>query len=172
MVLVIALAVVLLVLVGVLVANHNNGSSHPPASTTTTSSSTTSTSSSTSTSTSSTSSSTSTTSSTTSTTSTTVAAAGNRAPTPGEQAAIEAAAQAQYPQYQVILIRIADSDQTWAALQYQPVTAGAEQAFSEVRHLEGGQWVSVGSGTAQVDCTPGVPASVQADFASVLGSCS
>jgi len=114
---------------------------------------------------------TTTSSSTTSTTSTTLPAGGTRPPTVAQQLAIDAAAQAQWPNYQVAEIDIADSDPTWAALLYQPDNPETGQAFREVRHLSGGTWVSVSFGTAQVACVPAVPASVQADFAAILGSC-
>jgi hypothetical protein len=94
----------------------------------------------------------------------------NRPPTSSEQAAIVAAAQQDHPGFEVRLIRIADSDPSWAALQYQPHSGQAE-GFSEIRHQIGAAWQSISYGTAQVDCGSNVPANVQADFADVLGSC-
>jgi len=82
-----------------------------------------------------------------------------------------AAAEQDHPGFRITLIRIADSDNSWAALRYQPQNP-QDQGFSEVRHLEGTRWVGVSSGTAQVDCGPDVPPNVQADFADVLGACS
>jgi hypothetical protein len=81
-----------------------------------------------------------------------------------------AAAAQDHPGFRVTLIRIADSDNTWAALRYQPQDPQA-QGFSEVRHDDGTRWTSVSYGTAQVDCGTDVPPNVQADFADVLGSC-
>ena len=101
---------------------------------------------------------------------TTVAqAAGNRPPTGAEQKQILADVGDSHPGYQVSALRIANSDNSWAALKYDG--APTQQPFQEVRHLNGGHWQAVATGTAQVDCDPSVPPQVQKDFANVLGSC-
>lgn len=163
------LVVVLLALLAVLLLTRKSGHSSSTAATTVPPSTSTSTSTSASTSTST--STTASTTTTTATTTTTVPAGGNRPPTPGERAALTSVAAQDYPAYQVSLIRIADSDNSWAALRYQPDDPQTAQGFSEVRHLVGGTWQSVSKGTAQVACTPEVPPNVQADFADILGAC-
>ena len=73
------------------------------------------------------------------------------------------------PKCAVTDIFISNSDPSFAAVQCtDPAT---NQTFQEVRQLQNGTWVRISYGTAQVACSPQVPASVQADFASVLGSC-
>lgn len=71
------------------------------------------------------------------------------------------------------LIRIADSDSSWAALEYQPQPGQNLQAFDEIRELDPGTgaWNAVSTGTAQVSCNASVPANVQADFANLFGNC-
>jgi len=66
-------------------------------------------------------------------------------------------------------IFISKSDPTFAAVECNDPST--QQTFQEVRQLQNGTWTRVGYGTAQVACTPQVPATVQADFASVLGAC-
>jgi hypothetical protein len=66
-------------------------------------------------------------------------------------------------------IVLSNSDPSWAALKCtDPQT---QQSFLEVRQLQGSTWARISFGTAQVACGNGVPPSVQADFAPILGSC-
>lgn len=102
-------------------------------------------------------------------TTTQAAPTGNRPPTAAEQKQILADVDDSHPGYQVTTLRIANSDNTWAALKY--AGAPTQQPFSEVRHLSGGSWKVVSTGTAQVACDPSIPVQVQQDFANVLGSC-
>jgi hypothetical protein len=83
---------------------------------------------------------------------------------------ISAAAQADpSPACQATDIFISQSDPTWAALRCTDPSSG--EGYLEVRHLANGTWARVSYGTAQVSCGNGVPPNVQADFASVLGTC-
>ncbi|GAC1517860.1 MAG: hypothetical protein NVS1B12_06730 [Acidimicrobiales bacterium] len=162
------LAVVLVILIALLLAFRHKSKATPVAVTTTTSPASTTTEATTTTSTSTT----STTVRATTTTSppTTVAvAAGNRPATAAEQRQILADVGDSHPGYQVSVLRIANSDNSWAALKYDG--GPTQQSFQEVRHLSGGHWQAVATGTAQVDCDPSVPPQVQKDFANVLGSC-
>lgn len=102
-------------------------------------------------------------------TTTQAAPTGNRPPTSAEQDKILADVGDSHPGYQVTTLRIANSDNTWAVLKY--AGAPTQQPFSEVRHLSGGSWKVVSTGTAQVACDPSIPVRVQQDFANVLGSC-
>jgi hypothetical protein len=164
------------VLLAILFATRKSGHSSSaagPSTTAATSTSSTSTSTS-STSTSTTSTSTTSTSTTTSTTEPsveTLPAGSNRAPTADEQQAITAAAEADHPGYDISLIRIADSDATWAAVKMDPQSGNGEGPLDEIRHQQGGVWGSVSYGTAQVDCSSSVPINVEEDFADVLGAC-
>jgi hypothetical protein len=96
------------------------------------------------------------------------AVGGNRAPTADESAAITADVDGSHSGYSITSIRIADSDSTWAALDYAP-SAGSGQTFEEVRHLAGGTWGKITDGSAQVACSSQIPSNVQADFANLDG---
>ena len=73
------------------------------------------------------------------------------------------------PMCQPTDIFIANSDPTFAAVRC--TDPQSQQAFLEVRQLQSGTWARLSYGTAQVSCASGVPASVQADFAAILGTC-
>jgi hypothetical protein len=86
-----------------------------------------------------------------------------------QQITAAALADPQPPKCQVTDIFISNSEPTFAAVECtDPAT---QQTFQEVRQQQNGTWVRISYGTAQVACTPQVPASVQADFATVLGAC-
>ena len=92
-----------------------------------------------------------------------------RPATSAEQKQILADVDDSHPGYQVTTLRIANSDNSWAALKYDG--GPTQQAFEEVRHLSGGHWGAVSTGTAQVACDPSIPPQVQRDFADILGGC-
>jgi len=66
---------------------------------------------------------------------------------------------------------VTDLEERLILVAYEPLPGHQDQPFFEVRHLSGGTWKVIDTGTAQVACDPQVPASVQADFADVLGGC-
>jgi hypothetical protein len=104
---------------------------------------------------------------------TTVGGPGNRAPTPDENTAIRTDDRPTAPNATIDLVRISDSDATWAVDRISP-TPGHEGEFQpvyHVLHLEGSTWTKVAEGTSEVDCGGNVPPNVVADFADVLGPC-
>lgn len=163
------LAVVLVILIALLLGFRHRSKATPLADTTTTSPASTTSTEATTTTTRSTTSTTVRPTTSTSPPTTVATAAGNRPATAAEQRQILADVGDSHPGYQVSVLRIANSDNSWAALKYDG--GPTQQPFQEVRHLSGGHWQAVATGTAQVDCDPSVPAQVQRDFANVLGSC-
>jgi cytoskeletal protein RodZ len=165
----IGLAVVLVLLIGLLLLARHKSSSRSSSTTTTSPSSSTSTSTSTTAAPTTTTTAPSTTTTVAPTTTAAAAPTGNRPATASERQQILADVGDSHPGYQVTTLRIANSDNTWAALKYDG--GPTQQPFEEVRHLSSGHWTAVATGTAQVACDPSIPPSVQRDFADILGSC-